>query len=94
VKIIMRSSEFVNRWVAARVPINGDMINSCNLGYVFRNLFVGPTECKVGKAIRGHFRRRDGRIALSRRIRREWEGFIMPEGYFESILTVVIDALL
>jgi hypothetical protein len=48
------------------------MINSCNLGYVFRNLFVEPTESKVGKKIRGQIRRRDSRIALGRRIQRYW----------------------
>jgi hypothetical protein len=90
----MRRSEFFNRRVAARVPINGDMINSGNLGYFFWYLFVEPTGCKVGKSIRGHFWGRDGRIALSRRIRRDWKGFIVLEVYFDSKLTVIIEALL
>lgn len=92
-KVIMRCSKYVHRRVTAWIPIKGEMIDSSDRFDLVRQAFIIPTECEVRHSVRGHLRRHDGRIALSRRIRRDWKGVVVLEREFEFILTAVIDVL-
>jgi len=94
VDIVMRRSEFVEGGVAARIPIDGDVIHPGNLLDFFRKCFVRPTECKVGNSIRGNGYWFYRRITHCHRIRRDWHGSIVLETEYESVITVIIDILL
>ncbi len=94
VKVVVWGSKDVNRRVAARVPINRDVIDASSLFDVIWHLLVRPTECKVRQPIRGKFWCFEERIALSHRIRNNRKGFVGRERYLESKLAIVVDILL
>lgn len=93
VEIVVRGVKDIHGRVAARVPINGDMIDARDFFDVIGDGLVGPAECKVGKAIGSNGRWHDRRIALCHRVRRDGIGFVVFEGDFQRKLAVVIDVL-
>lgn len=92
-EIVVRGCKGIQGRVAARVPINGDMIDTRDLFDVVGDGLIIPAECKVWSAIRSKRWRHDRRIALCHRVRRERIVFVVSEGDFQRKLAVIIDVL-